>query len=111
MQEAVRFPLDEHLPSAIAEGLRRRGIDVTTTPEAGLLGAADEAHFDYALAESRDIITRDADYLRLAQQGVFHAGIAFCPGELRAIGKIIHGLILIYECLTPQDMNNHVECL
>jgi hypothetical protein len=111
MQEAIRFHLDEHLPSAIAEGLRRRDIDVTTTPEAGLLGAADEEHLRHALAESRVIITRDADYLRLAQRGVFHAGIAFCPGELRSIGKIIHGLVLIYECLTPQDMKNHIEYL
>jgi hypothetical protein len=111
MQEAVRFHLDEHLPAAIAEGLRRRGIDVTTTSEAGLLGAADESHLDYAQAQSRVIITRNADYLRLAQQGVFHAGIAFCPGELRSIGKIIRGLILIHECLTPRDMKNHIEYL
>jgi len=35
------FPLDEHVPPAIAEGLRRRGIDVITTSDAGLTGDAD----------------------------------------------------------------------
>src|SRR5262249_17977218 len=30
----MRFHLDEHVPHAIAEGLRRRGIDVTTRPNA-----------------------------------------------------------------------------
>ena len=32
----LSFHLDEHMHPAIAAGLRRRGIDVTTTFEAGL---------------------------------------------------------------------------
>jgi hypothetical protein len=43
--EKIRFHCDEQVERAIAEALRRRGIDVTTTPEAGLLGAADEEHW------------------------------------------------------------------
>jgi hypothetical protein len=42
MPRTIRFHLDENCPRAIAAGLRRRGIDVTTTPEAGLMGASDE---------------------------------------------------------------------
>lgn len=38
MARTIQFHLDEHMDKAIAIGLRRRGIDVTTTPEAGLLG-------------------------------------------------------------------------
>jgi hypothetical protein len=38
----VRYHLDEHVDPAIAPGLKGRGIDVTTTSDAGLLGAADE---------------------------------------------------------------------
>jgi predicted nuclease of predicted toxin-antitoxin system len=45
--------------------LRRRGIDVTTTPEAGLISATDEVQAAYALAECRVIITQDRDFLRL----------------------------------------------
>jgi hypothetical protein len=41
MPRTIRFHLDEDVDPAIAEGLRRRGIDVTTTPEVGLLGARD----------------------------------------------------------------------
>lgn len=31
MTQKIRFHLDENVSNAIAEGLRRRGIDVTTT--------------------------------------------------------------------------------
>ena len=39
MTQKIRFHLDENVSNAIAEGLRRRGIDVTTTSETGLIAA------------------------------------------------------------------------
>jgi hypothetical protein len=42
MPRTILFHLDENCAHAIAAGLRRRGIDVTTTPDVGLLGAIDE---------------------------------------------------------------------
>jgi len=78
MPGTIRFHLDEHCPHAIAAGLRRRGIDVTTATDAGLLSAADDAHVVYALAHGRVIFTEDDDYLALDARGVSHAGIAYC---------------------------------
>ena len=37
MPATIRFHLDENVPLAVAEGLRRRGVGVTTTSQAGLL--------------------------------------------------------------------------
>jgi hypothetical protein len=37
MSQTIRFHLDENVNGAIADGLRRRGIDVTNTPEAELI--------------------------------------------------------------------------
>jgi predicted nuclease of predicted toxin-antitoxin system len=51
MPQTIRFHLDEHCPTALAEGLRRRGIDVTTTPEAGLMQATDEEQLAFARRE------------------------------------------------------------
>ena len=56
MARTIRFHLDEHLPHAIAEVLRRRGIDVTTTVEPGLRGASDDVHLAYALEQRRVIV-------------------------------------------------------
>lgn len=59
----IRFHLDEHVDHAIAKGLRARGIDVTTTSDARLLGADDPAHIEFALRENRVVFTNDADSL------------------------------------------------
>ena len=42
MARTIRFHLDECCDPAIAKGLRRRNVDVTTSQEAGLIEADDE---------------------------------------------------------------------
>jgi predicted nuclease of predicted toxin-antitoxin system len=75
MARTIRFHLDECCDPAIADGLRRRGIDVTTSLEVGLLRAVDEQQVAYGLAEGRVVLTHDADHLRLQSEGVSHACI------------------------------------
>ena len=111
MLRAIRFHLDENCSHAIADGLRRRGIDVTTTPELGLLGATDEEQLAYARAELRVIFSYDDDLLRLAASGAEHAGIAFCQQRKRSVGDIVRGLVLIWERLEPHDMVGQVKYL
>lgn len=111
MPRTIRFHLDENSTGAIADGLRRLGIDVTTTPEAGLLGAADEDQLAYALARGRMVLTHDKDLLRLHAAGVSHAGIAFCRKDARTIGEIVQALALIWDIYDPDEMANHVEFL
>ena len=41
MLNKIKFHLDENVSNAIANGLRMRGIDVTTSPEQGLIGVSD----------------------------------------------------------------------
>jgi predicted nuclease of predicted toxin-antitoxin system len=72
----LRFHLDENVDPAIAHGLRRRGIDVTTTLEVDLIRASDEKQLEYAIPEVRVIVTHDADFLRIAERGDDHPGIA-----------------------------------
>jgi len=111
MPRTIRFHLDEHGSHAIAAGLRRHGIDVTTATEAGLLHAPDEAHVAYALAEGRVIFTEDDDYLALNARGEPHAGITYCHQQTRSIGEIIRSLVLIWEVYEPEEMANRIEYL
>lgn len=72
MLGTIRFHLDENVSNVIADGLRRRGIDVTTTPEQGLIASSDEVQLAFASSQGRVIFTQDDDFLRL-----HHAGIVY----------------------------------
>lgn len=109
MPRTIRYHLDEHIDFAVAQGLRRRGIDVTTSADAGLLGAEDPAHLAFAVANQRAIFSNDPDFLRLHDQGVEHPGIVYCHQQSRSIGEIIRALELIWEVLEPDDIRNRVE--
>ena len=110
MRRTIRFHLDENCSQAIAEGLRRCSVDVTTTPEVGLLGALDEEQVAYCRADGRVIFSYDEDMLRLAA-GVEHAGVAFCQQRRRGIGDIVRGLVLLWERLGPDEMVGQVKYL
>lgn len=110
MSEKIRFYTDEHVPMAVVAGLRRREVDVLTTPEAGLLGASDEEHLAPAASQSRVIFTQDDDFIRLHGRGIKHAGIVYAHQQT-PVGDIIRGLMLIYQVLDVSDMQNHVEFL
>jgi predicted nuclease of predicted toxin-antitoxin system len=75
MARTIRFHLDENGHRAIADGLRRRGVDVTTTPEVGLLSASDDEQLAHAWPNGRVILTQDRDFLRLHAAGAPHPGI------------------------------------
>ena len=111
MSRTIRFHLDENCPRALADGLRRRGIDVTTTPEAGLLEATDEEQTAYAHREGRVIFTQDEDFLAIQASGTPHAGIAYCKKDTRSIGDMIRGLALIWEIYEPEEMVGKLEYL
>jgi predicted nuclease of predicted toxin-antitoxin system len=111
MPRKIKFHLDESVSNAIAQGLRRRGIDVTTTPEKGLIGASDLQQITFALSENRVIITHDDDFVALHHSGIPHAGITYCNQARRTIGEILNQLNLIWEVLEPEDISNKLEFL
>jgi predicted nuclease of predicted toxin-antitoxin system len=111
MPQTIKFHLDEHCDPAIAAGLRRQGIDVTTTPEVGLVGATDEHQIAFAMTAGRVIFTKDSDYLRFNASGEPHAGIVYCHQRTRSIGEIIDGLVLIWEVYDSHEVAQRVEYL
>ena len=98
------------MPRAVSEGLRRRGFDVVTTQDAGMLGASDRDHLMLAATQQRVVLTRDADFLRMHAAGERHHGIVFIPSST-PIGGIISDLMVLCDVLTPADMVRHVEFL
>lgn len=108
---ALQFHLDENMPHAVAHGLRHRGVDVTTTSDADLLGKSDEEQLAHALAEARILVTEDDDLLVLHSRGIAHAGIAFSPPRQRTIGQIVLKLMDLHRNYEMEDINGRVEFL
>jgi len=105
---SVRYYVDEHVATSIVHGLRRRGVDVMTVTEAGMRGRNDKAQLAFALNTGRVIVTQDRDFLRLAANGIPHAGIAYTP-QGAPISAIVSGLLLIYSVLSAEQMMDSVE--
>ena len=111
MPRTIRFHLDENCHRAVAEGLRRRGFDVTTTPDVALLTATDAEHAAFCKSQGRVLFTQDRDFLRMHAADQQHPGVVYCEKDTRSIGAIIQGLVLIWEIMEPSEMAGRVEYL
>ena len=108
---AIRFHLDENVSGAVALGLQRRGVDVITSTDAGLIGAEDGDQLQFSLSQSRVLVTHDDDFTRIHAQGAEHAGICYCHKDKHSIGDLIRVLILVHECFTEDELRGHLEFL
>jgi predicted nuclease of predicted toxin-antitoxin system len=111
MAEEIRFHIDESADPDIALALRRAGIDVTTTQEAGLRTAKDSQQWAFVKTERRVIVTHDPDFLRLASRDSDHAGVAYCQQGSQTIGEIIEMLILVHGAMTAEEVAGRVQFL
>ena len=107
----LRFHLDENVDPDIAAALRKRGVDVTTTQEAGLRSAKDEPQWEYVLRERRVFVTHDAGFINRANQTPTHPGIAYCAMNSRSVGQVVEMLILMFEVYTSEEMEGSVQYL
>jgi hypothetical protein len=86
-------------------------MDVITSTDAHLRGAADADQIAYGVAQGRVIFTQDDDFLALAAAGVEHAGLAYCRQRSRSIGQIVRALEIIWEVYELDGLRNRVEFL
>lgn len=108
---AIRFHLDESMPNAVAEGLRRRGHDVTTSVEVGLISAGDDEQLAFAAREDRVLITRDQDFLRLHAKNQEHAGIIFWTEHRRTLGPFIRAVDALFIDRSQEELRGNLVFL
>jgi predicted nuclease of predicted toxin-antitoxin system len=110
---SLAFLLDEDITPAVAEGLRRRGIDAVSVHDLGLANARvpDEAHLAAAATAGRVLVTYNrADFQALDAQWRLddrpHAGILWCAERSiprRNVGELVRALVVAsqrYESLS-----------
>ena len=84
----MTFYLDEDLAPAIAQQLRRRGIDAVSVHDVGMTGVSDVGQLDHAASAGRALVTRNVRHFRALgddriRSQTPHAGIVLCPASLR----------------------------
>lgn len=111
---AIRIFTDEDVYGAVAPALRRAGIDVLSTVEAGRGGEPDESQLDWASHENRALVTFNVRHfanlhsVRLAE-GRHHAGIIV--SSQRPVGDVIRRLLRLASALDAESMRDRLEFL
>lgn len=107
--------VDEHVPSAITEALRLRGIDVLTAQEDGRRRTPDDRLMDRATELGRLIFSRDQDMLWHASEfqssGRLFSGVIFASQREVSIGQCVNDLTLICLAGSPDEFYNRVTYL
>jgi len=109
----VPLYLDVHVPLAIAEQLRRRGVDVVHAIEAGTSRLADDQFLNVAGSQGRVLFTEDIRFHVLAEdsqlQGRQFAGLCYGHQLGAPIGVYVVELELIAKASDPSDWANTVR--
>ena len=108
----LQYYFDHHVPRAIAEGVRQRGVDVLTAAEDGTHTWQDVDLLERAAALGRVLFTYDQDFLMEAahrqQHNIPFAGIIWASGR-HSVGRYIRELELIAKVSSPADLAGRVE--
>ena len=102
MPKTIRFHLDENCTKA-SPWASPLGIEATTAPEAGLLGAVDEEHAAYSPVSGPSHLHSGPGFPPHPCRWRPHAGIAYCEKDTRASAKS-SPMVLIWEIHEPAEM-------
>jgi hypothetical protein len=104
MAAAPKFLIDTNVAGSVADGLRRRRIDVVRIEDVGLAESPDPDLLEYAFQEHRIFITHDRliweHHAQRLQDGKHHWGIFICAHHLRGTdhaGGIIRQVVKYHD--------------
>ncbi len=113
----VRLYCDEDsVQHALVFALRKRGVDIVTSLEAGTTKQSDERQLDYAAAQGRVIYSFNVgDFCRLHSQWLSqnrpHAGIVVARQQHYSIGEQMRRLLRLVARVSAEEMQNRLEFL
>jgi hypothetical protein len=112
---AIALYMDHHVPRAITNELRLRGVDVLTAYEDGMSDAADPVLLQRAAALRRVVFTQDYDFLveatRRQRAGADFSGVIFAHQLRVSIGASVRDLEILAKATDAEAMLNRVEFL
>jgi hypothetical protein len=111
----ISIYMNQHVPRAITEGLRLRGVDVMTASEDGASELGDAELLARASELGRVLFTQDDDLLIEAaarqERGDPFNGVIYAHQMRVPIGVCIHDLEIIAKVGEAEDIVNRVQFL
>jgi len=111
----LKLYMDHHVPRAITDGLRGRGVDVLTAFEDNASQLDDAALLDRATELERVLFTRDYHLLQEAtsrqRNGIPFFGVIYAHQLRVSIGGCIRDLEIIAKAGEAEDLKNRVQFL
>lgn len=109
---SVKLYMDHHVPRAITEGLRLRGVDVLTAQEDGAERLPDGELLDRATELGRVLFSQDSDLLREAacrqRRSAHFTGVIAARQRQLTVGGFVAELELIAEAAEPSEVADTV---
>lgn len=105
--------MDHHVPRAVTEGLRQRGVDVLTAHEDDRAKAEDDILLARSSELERVLYSQDDDLLVITHEwlrtGIEFAGLIYSYQLNTTVGRAVRDLELMAKIYEPEDMVNHIE--
>ena len=106
----VRYLVDEDLPRSLARSLREEGIDTADVRDVGLRGCSDEEILEYAVQESRAVLTADVGFGNILRFALGeHCGILLArfPNEV-SVSDLNAALLAAIRLLSEEEVRGNV---
>ena len=108
----ARLYFDEDADARLAEALRRRGYDVETTVEAGLLEASDEEQLLFAAGQQRALVTHNIKHFpgvhaAWMEAGREHWGIIILVGH-SAVSAWLRRMENLFNRFSAEELQNQL---
>jgi hypothetical protein len=109
----VPLYMDVHVPQAITDQLRRRGVDVLTAAEDGTDEFPDDVLLEHVGTLKRVLFTQDIRFRAMAEEWIRQSrpfsGLVFGRQLGGSIGQFVQDLELVVQASEPGEWDNRVE--
>jgi predicted nuclease of predicted toxin-antitoxin system len=104
--------LDEDVNVLIADLVRARGFQVTTTQEAGQVGTTDENQLAFATSQGKAILTHNRVHFEALAQIYFEEKKAHCGiiiAVRRAPKELSRRVLILLDSVTADEIENQIH--
>jgi len=115
MSMSLALYMDVHVPMAITEALRRKGLDILRSQDDGATRLNDALLLQRATDLKRVLFSQDQGFPKITsewqRQRRPFSGVVYAPQQAVSLGKLADDLELILTCCEPEELQDRVVYL